>query len=129
MKFIIAAPLVEMRPQESQKPSLHCRHPNARNHALPNRNNCVVSLGDSAEPFDCEVLDAEDEVAECAAFDLDFVRGECEVQRFGSSSTGGKAGGDEMRVWEEMNFSVDQFDAEAGGWGFALPADWRGDGW
>ena len=39
----------------------------------------MESLGDGAEPFDCEVLDAEHAVGEVVAFDLKFVVGECAV--------------------------------------------------
>ena len=54
----------------SQEASIHRRDLHARDCAVPKMHDIVVSLRNGAEPFDGEVLDAEEEVAEGVSFDL-----------------------------------------------------------
>ena len=72
-------------------------------------------------------MEGQEQLAEIAPRDFDFVVGKDEAQGF-SLVRAGEGGGDEMLKREDMNLAACQFKAQAGGWSFALPARWGGRG-
>ena len=72
-------------------------------------------------------MERQEQLAEIASRDFDFVIGEDEAQGF-SLGQASEGGGDEMLKREDVNLAASRFKAQAGGWSFALPARWGGRG-
>ncbi len=88
-----------------------CGHTHRNDYLIATGRNRRIALGNLPQPFDCEILNAEDGLAEGMAFDVDFVRGEDEVQRFGIRGKPREPCGAEVVVWEEVEFAVWEFDS------------------
>ena len=103
--------------------SLHRQNTYFGNYSAHSGRDNRISLRDGTEPFDCEVLNAEEQITQLLTFDFYFVRGECETERFLSFGGADELRGDKVTVWKKVHLFAGKLDTEAGGCGFALPAD------
>ncbi len=83
------------------------------------------SLRCIAHPLHREVLKREEQVAQIAPRDLHLVTGKREAQRFAVLRPG-EQGCDEVLIREDVEFAAGRLNAQAGGGGLTVPADWCG---
>jgi hypothetical protein len=105
----------------------HDRHrqTNARNDRCVTRRQDLVSLWCGAHPLHGEVLECEEEIAQIAPDDFDFVARENDPHRF--ALIGANEGrGDHLTEGKEMDSTFQCFDSKAGGRRFTMPARWSG---
>lgn len=107
-----------------------CRNDaDARNHRSVSRRQRLVSLRRGAHPLHGKVLERQQQFAEVAPDNFDFVIGKLKAQGF-AVVRANKRCGDEMLERKDVEFAAGRFEAQARGRGFTLPARWGGwGGW
>lgn len=89
----------------------------------------MVAFRRGANPLHGEVLECQQQFAEIATSDFDFVIGKHEAEGFPLIRASERCG-DEMLKREDVKFAASRFETQAGRRGFTLPTRWSGrDDW
>lgn len=87
----------------------------------------MIAFRGGPHPLHSEVLERQQQLAEVASCDFDFVVGKTKAQSL-PLIRANEGSGDEMLKREDVKFAACWFEAQARGRSFTLPARWGGRG-